>query len=107
MDNLLSLLRKGLKNDLVSFREGQEEAINAVLTPPRRALVVQATGWGKSIVYFIATRVLRDRGSGPTLVISPLLSLMRDQVKAAERLNLKAVQLSSANSDDCQRLKKP
>ena len=60
------------------FREGQREAIEAVLGDGQRALVVQRTGWGKSLVYWIATRVRRDRGHGPTLIISPLLSLMRN-----------------------------
>ena len=99
MADILFLLRQSLQNPLAVFRLGQEEAIRTVLEPPYRALVVQATGWGKSIVYFIATRVMRDQGKGPTLVISPLLSLMRDQIKAAERLNLRAAQYTSSNED--------
>lgn len=100
MTDLLALLRKALNDPVAQFRPGQEEAILAAVRPPFRALIVQATGWGKSMVYFIATRILRDAGRGPTLVISPLLSLMRDQLKAAERLGLRAEQYTSDNRDD-------
>ena len=100
MVDLKILLRKSLQNAQAEFRPGQEEAIRAALEPPHRALVVQATGWGKSIVYFIATRVLRNQGKGPTLVVSPLLSLMRDQLKAAEQLGLCAEQYTSGNTDE-------
>src|SRR6187399_1635492 len=82
------------------FREGQLEAIEAVIGDGSRALVVQRTGWGKSLVYWIATRVRRDEGHGPTLVVSPLLSLMRNQIEAADRLGLRAVTINSANRDD-------
>ena len=66
-----------------TFREGQREAIEAVARDGERALVVQRTGWGKSLVYWIATRVRRDEGKGPTLIISPLLALMRNQIAMA------------------------
>ena len=69
-----------------TFRDGQREAIEAVIGDGGRALVVQRTGWGKSLVYWIATRVRRDRGHGPTLIISPLLALMRNQIAMAGRL---------------------
>ncbi|MYR06997.1 DEAD/DEAH box helicase [Gordonia sp. SID5947] len=65
-----------------------------------RVLVVQATGWGKSAVYWAATAIIRDSGGGPTLIVSPLLSLMRDQVTAAERAGLRASTLNSSNFDD-------
>ncbi len=65
------------------FRAGQWQAIEAVVARGGRALVVQRTGWGKSLVYFLATKLLRDQGSGPTLLVSPLLSLMRNQIEAA------------------------
>lgn len=68
------------------LRPAQLEAITAAVEDRRRSLVVQRTGFGKSAVYFIATRMLRDAGAGPTLVVSPLLALMRDQVAAAERM---------------------
>ena len=65
-----------------------------------RLLVVQRTGWGKSLVYFIATRILRDRGGGPTLIVSPLLALMRDQMKAADRIPIKALTINSTNQQE-------
>ena len=83
-----------------TFREGQREAIEAVVRDGSRTLVVQRTGWGKSLVYWIATRVRRDQGHGPTLIVSPLLSLMRNQIDAADRLGLRAVTINSANRDD-------
>ena len=63
-------------------------------------LVVQRTGWGKSSVYFIAARILRDRGRGPTLIISPLLALMRNQIEAAGRLGIRALTINSANRSE-------
>jgi ATP-dependent DNA helicase RecQ len=82
------------------FRPDQFEAIEAVVEHRKRVLVVQATGWGKSIVYFIATRLLRDDGLGPTLLISPLLALMRDQILMAERIGVRALTINSANTDE-------
>ena len=72
-----------------TFRDGQREAIEAVVEDGARALVVQRTGWGKSLVYWIATRVRRDAGHGPTLIISPLLALMRNQIAMAARIGLR------------------
>ena len=83
-----------------AFREGQRQAIDAVVRDGSRTLVVERTGWGKSLVYWIATRVRRDQGHGPTLIVSPLLSLMRNQIEAADRLGLRAVTINSANRDD-------
>ena len=83
-----------------TFRYGQEEAILAVAEARGRVLLVQRTGWGKSIVYFVATRLLRDDGRGPTIIVSPLLALMRDQINAAARLGLRAVTINSSNRDD-------
>src|SRR6266496_1618665 len=77
------------------FRPGQREAIEAVVGDGARALVVQRTGWGKSLVYWIATRVRRDLGHGPALIVSPLLALMRNQIAMAERLGLTAVTINS------------
>lgn len=79
------------------FHDGQFEAIETLVEGRRRALVVQRTGWGKSAVYFIATLLLRRGGAGPTLLVSPLLSLMRDQVEAAARAGVRAVAINSAN----------
>ncbi|WP_300708280.1 DEAD/DEAH box helicase [Limnohabitans sp.] len=81
-------------------RPDQVDAVHAVLQPASRVLVVQATGWGKSAVYWAATHAIRSTGAGPTLVVSPLLALMRDQVSAAERAGLKAATVNSTNIDD-------
>ncbi len=81
-------------------RADQVDAVHAVLQPASRVLVVQATGWGKSAVYWAATHAIRSAGAGPTLVVSPLLALMRDQVSAAERAGLKAATVNSTNIDD-------
>jgi ATP-dependent DNA helicase RecQ len=83
-----------------TFREGQWEAIAAIALNRQRVLVVQKTGWGKSLVYFIATKLLRDGGSGPTLIVSPLLALMRDQVRMAEKIGIRSATLNSANTDE-------
>jgi ATP-dependent DNA helicase RecQ len=82
------------------FRESQLEAIRDVVVDRARVLCVQRTGWGKSAVYFIATALLRDHGAGPTLIISPLLALMRNQIAAAERLGLRAHTINSTNRDE-------
>ncbi|MCW2768715.1 MAG: recombinase RecQ [Aeromicrobium sp.] len=92
-----SALRRLTGRDDAVFHEGQLEAIEALVDGHRRALVVQRTGWGKSAVYFISTLLLRQRGAGPTLLVSPLLALMRDQVAAAERAGVRAVAINSAN----------
>ncbi len=83
-----------------SFHDGQMEAIAAIRRPGARVLVVQRTGWGKSLVYWIATRLSRDAGAGPTLIVSPLLSLMRNQIAMAGRLQLRAHTINSANQDE-------
>src|SRR5438552_947525 len=81
-------------------RPDQVTAVEALVEYRRRVLVVQATGWGKSAVYWAATAALRAVGGGPTLVVSPLLALMRDQLTAAERAGLRAVTINSTNVDD-------
>jgi ATP-dependent DNA helicase RecQ len=81
-------------------RADQVEAVHAIIQPAARVLVVQATGWGKSAVYWAATSALRAAGAGPTLVVSPLLALMRDQVTAATRSGLRAATVNSTNLDD-------
>ena len=93
------LLRASLGPD-ADFRDGQLEAITALVDRRAHLLVVQRTGWGKSSVYFLTTRLLRDRGAGPTVLVSPLLALMRDQVRAAERLGVRAVRIDSTNTDE-------
>lgn len=82
------------------FHEGQWEAIHALVVARARVLVVQKTGWGKSLVYFLATRMLRDRGAGPTVLISPPLALMRNQAAMARRLGIRARSLNSANNEE-------
>ncbi|MGB3371676.1 MAG: DEAD/DEAH box helicase, partial [Rhodococcus sp. (in: high G+C Gram-positive bacteria)] len=79
------------------LREDQWIAIEALVVHRRRALVVQRTGWGKSAVYFIAAKLLRQQGLGPTVIVSPLLALMRNQVAAAERAGVKAATINSGN----------
>jgi ATP-dependent DNA helicase RecQ len=81
------------------FRPAQLEAIEALVADRSRVLVVQRTGWGKSAVYFIATRLLRDRGAGPTILVSPLLALMRNQIEAAERMGVRARSINSSNTE--------
>ena len=81
-------------------RADQARAVAALVEDRRRVLVVQATGWGKSAVYWAATAALRERGAGPTLVVSPLLALMRDQIAAAERAGLRAATVNSTNVED-------
>ena len=83
-----------------TVRADQLDAVRVLVCERRRALVVQATGWGKSAVYWIAARAVRDAGAGPVLVVSPLLALMRDQVAAASRAGLRAITLNSSNVDD-------
>ncbi len=82
-----------------TLRDDQTTAIASLCTPGARVLVVQATGWGKSAVYWAATSIIRAANHGPSLVISPLLSLMRDQVSAAQKAGLRAITLNSSNSE--------
>ncbi|WP_348786583.1 RecQ family ATP-dependent DNA helicase [Leifsonia sp. NPDC080035] len=93
----LARLRDLVGRPDADFHDGQFEAISALVDERRRALVVQRTGWGKSAVYFVATLLLRERGAGPTILVSPLLALMRDQVAAAERAGVRALTINSAN----------
>lgn len=86
------------------LREDQWTAIEALAVDRRRALVVQRTGWGKSAVYFVATALLRSRGAGPTVIVSPLLALMRNQIQAAERAGIHAVTINSTNPEDWRRI---
>jgi ATP-dependent DNA helicase RecQ len=96
----IELLKLGSGLPNAYFREGQEEAIRYVVEGRGRLLVVQKTGWGKSFVYFIATKLLREAGAGPALLISPLLALMRNQIAAAERMDVRAVTINSDNQDE-------
>ena len=97
-------LRALTTNPGAEFREGQLEAIRVVAEDRGRALVVQRTGWGKSAVYFIATKMLREQGTGPTVIVSPLLVLMRNQMEMADRLGIRAETVNSTNPDDWQEI---
>ncbi|KRE94249.1 recombinase RecQ [Nocardioides sp. Soil774] len=95
-------LRALVGSDAAVLREDQWAAIEALAVDHRRALVVQRTGWGKSAVYFVATKLLREAGAGPTVIVSPLLALMRNQIAAAERAGIRAVTINSTNIDQWQ-----
>ncbi|MDP9135219.1 MAG: DEAD/DEAH box helicase, partial [Actinomycetota bacterium] len=96
----LERLRVLTGDPAAEFREDQLEAIRDVVADRARVLCVQRTGWGKSAVYFVATALLREAGAGPTLIVSPLLALMRNQIAAAERLGLRAHTVNSTNRDE-------
>ncbi|GAA0850220.1 RecQ family ATP-dependent DNA helicase [Streptosporangium amethystogenes subsp. fukuiense] len=91
---------RALAGEHARLREDQWSAIRALVMDRRRVLVVQRTGWGKSAVYFIATALLRELGEGPTVIVSPLLALMRNQIAAAERAGINAVTINSANPEE-------
>src|SRR5436305_4856008 len=91
---------RALAGDQARLRDDQWTAIEALVADRRRALVVQRTGWGKSAVYFVATALLRATGAGPTVIISPLLALMRNQIAAAERAGIRARTVNSDNIQD-------
>ena len=95
-----ALLRRLTASPTTTFRPGQWEAIDRLVGRRGRVLVVQRTGWGKSAVYVVATRLLRDAGAGPTVLISPLLALIRNQIQMAERAGVRAATINSANRDD-------
>jgi ATP-dependent DNA helicase RecQ len=96
------LLQTALDNPAAQFRDGQWEAIDAVVNLRQKLLVIQRTGWGKSSVYFISTKIFRDRGMGPTIIVSPLLALMRNQIESAQRLGIVAETMNSTNTADWQ-----
>src|SRR5690242_2577513 len=98
----LELLRIGTGNPGAAFHDGQENAIQHIVDGRGRLLVVQRTGWGKSFVYFIAAKLLREQGMGPAILISPLLALMRNQIAAAERMGVRAVTINSENQEEWQ-----
>src|SRR5919205_3338943 len=82
------------------FREHQLDAVRDLVADRARVLCVQRTGWGKSAVYFLATKLLRERGAGPALIVSPLLALMRNQIAAAQQLGIRAHTINSTNRDE-------
>ncbi|GGK67639.1 ATP-dependent DNA helicase RecQ [Ornithinimicrobium pekingense] len=93
-------LRRLVGRPDAQFRDGQLEAVLALVQDRARVLVVQRTGWGKSAVYFVATALRRAQGAGPTIIVSPLLALMRDQIAAAARAGVRAVTMNSANATE-------
>ena len=93
---------RALAGEHAVLRDDQWTAIDALVHDQRRALVVQRTGWGKSAVYFVATALLRAAGAGPTVIVSPLLALMRNQIVAAQRAGISAVTVNSSNAEDWQ-----
>ena len=96
----LALLRRGTRKPGATFHEDQDKAIQHIVEGNGPLLVVQKTGWGKSNVYFIATKLLREQGSGPALLISPLLALMRNQIEAARRMGVRAETINSSNRQE-------
>ena len=100
----LEMLRRGVGNQEADFHPDQWEAIDGLVNDQKRILIVQRTGWGKSMVYFVATRALRDKGLGPTIIISPLLALMRNQSAAAKKLGIRAETINSSNKEDWPRV---
>ncbi|MGH3291517.1 MAG: RecQ family ATP-dependent DNA helicase [Trebonia sp.] len=95
---------RALAGEHARLRDDQWTAISALVAERRRALVVQRTGWGKSAVYFVATALLRARGAGPTVIVSPLLALMRNQVEAAARAGIHARTINSANLEEWEKI---
>ena len=102
----LALLRNLIDDPFADFRDGQWEAIDALVNRRERLLLVQRTGWGKSAIYFVATRMLRDSGFGSTLIVSPLLALMRNQIDAAARMGIRAMSINSTNTSEWPELQK-
>lgn len=96
----VELLQASLNDSSAQFRSNQWEAIDSLVNKGKRILVVERTGWGKSSIYFISAKLLREQGKGLTLIISPLLSLIRNQIQSAEILGLKAVTINSQNKKD-------
>ena len=96
----LTLLKRLLDDSVADFRDGQWEAIDALVNHRKRMFLVQRTGWGKSAIYFVATRILRDNGFGATLIVSPLLALMRNQIEACERMGIRALSINSTNESE-------
>ena len=96
----LQHLRQATACSKIDFRDGQWEAIDNIVNQRGKVLCVQRTGWGKSMVYFVSARLMRAEGAGVTLIISPLLALMRNQIEAAQRLGLRALTVNSTNRED-------
>lgn len=98
------VLCRYLNNPEADFRDGQWEAIRSLVDERKRLLVVQRTGWGKSLVYFMATHFMRQQAAGPTLLVSPLLALMRNQLEAGRQIGVRPATINSSNRDDWDRI---
>ena len=96
----LQHLRQAMAIPTLEFRDGQWEAIDHIVNQRGKVLCVQRTGWGKSMVYFVSAKLMRGEGAGATVIISPLLALMRNQIEAAQRLGLRARTVNSTNRQD-------
>ncbi|MDX1537761.1 RecQ family ATP-dependent DNA helicase [Arsukibacterium sp.] len=94
----LELLREGVGSPLTDFHEHQWESVDAIVNQRARLICVQRTGWGKSSVYFISTKMLREQGHGPTIIISPLLALMRNQIESAAKYGVALGTVNSSQS---------
>src|SRR4026209_2466817 len=99
LDARATELLHGRAGPEAEFRPHQLEAVRDLVADRARVLCVQRTGWGKSAVYFLATALHREQGRGPTLIVSPLLALWRNQIAAAQRLGVRAHTINSTNRD--------
>ena len=99
-EKCLTLLQTSLNSSSANFRENQWEAINLIISEKSKLLVVERTGWGKSTVYFLTTKILREQGFGVTLIVSPLLALMRNQIFSAKKLQINASTINSSNTNE-------
>lgn len=102
----LQPLRLATGKNNAEFQDDQWEAIEGLVRGRSRQLVVQRTGWGKSMVYFLTTLLLRLQGRGCTLLISPLLALMRNQIESAEKIGVKADAINTATQNDWDNIQK-
>jgi ATP-dependent DNA helicase RecQ len=102
----LELLKQGVRSPIANFHKDQWEAIDTIVNHRKRLICVQRTGWGKSSVYFIATKLMREQGHGPTIIISPLLALMRNQIESAEKYGVALGSVNSAQTPDQNRINK-
>uniref|UniRef100_A0A060T609 DNA 3'-5' helicase n=1 Tax=Blastobotrys adeninivorans TaxID=409370 RepID=A0A060T609_BLAAD len=94
-DEVMRVLRS--KFQLSSFRKHQKEAINATLSG-KDVLVLMPTGGGKSLCYQLPALVKSGKTKGVTIVISPLISLMQDQVEALQNKGVNAIVINSKTS---------
>ena len=94
------VLRRAVGNPAADFHPGQWEAMDALVNQRKKLLVVERTGWGKSLVYFLSAKMMREKGMGPTIIISPLLALMRNQIASAHRFGVTAASINSTNTEE-------